>query len=138
MVGYRYYDTKNVEPQFPFGYGLSYSKFDYSDLKVNGKGDNVVGSVKVTNNSKIDGDEVVQVYVHPINPSIFRPVHELKYFKKVFVKAGDTVSVDFVLNKGAFSYYDVHVGDWIVDKCNYEIEIGRNSRLIVLKAPVSL
>lgn len=138
MVGYRYYDTKNVDTQFPFGYGLSYSKFDFSDLKVNGKGDNVVGSVKVTNNSKIDGDEVVQVYVHPINPSIFRPVHELKYFKKVFVKAGDTVSVDFVLNKGAFSYYDVHVGDWIVDKCNYEIEIGRNSRLIVLKAPVSL
>lgn len=139
MVGYRYYDTKNVEPQFPFGYGLSYSNFVYSDLKVKKEGENEVsGSVKLKNAGKRDGYETVQVYVKPVDPAIDRPVHELKYFKKVFVKAGESVTVDFVLKKDAFSYYDVHKGDWTVDKCNYEIEIGKNSREIVASIPVLL
>ena len=139
MVGYRYYDTKNVEPQFPFGFGLSYSKFVYSNLKVENIGDNQVkGSVTLTNDSKVDGAEVVQVYVKPVNPSVERPIHELKYFKKMFVKAGESVNVNFILKQNAFSYYDIHTADWKVDKCNYEIEIGNNSQNIVARASVSL
>ncbi|MDP4275157.1 MAG: glycoside hydrolase family 3 C-terminal domain-containing protein, partial [Bacteroidota bacterium] len=139
MVGYRYYDTKNVEPQFPFGYGLSYSDFVYSDLTAETTRNNeVTGSVKVSNKGNLDGYEVVQVYVKPINPAVDRPVHELKYFKKVFVKAGETIDVKFILKQDAFSYYDVQVGDWVVDQCKYELEIGKNSRDIVLNTSVSL
>lgn len=139
MVGYRYYDTKNIEPQFPFGYGLSYSNFVYSDLSVKPTHNNTVeGSVKVSNNGNLDGYEVVQVYVKPINPAVDRPVHELKFFKKVFLKAGSSLNVDFLLNQDTFSYYDVHVGDWVVDKCKYDLEIGKNSRDIVLRTSVSL
>jgi len=139
MEGYRYYDTENVVPEFPFGYGLSYTNYEYSDLQVKKVGENEVsGNVTVTNSGKMDGNEVVQIYVKPVNPSIERPVHELKFFKKVFVKAGQSVKVDFDLKQDAFSYYDVHRGDWTVDKCNYEIEVGRNSQSIVLHSPISL
>lgn len=139
LVGYRYYDTKNVEPQYPFGYGLSYSSFVYNDLKVKKCGANSVnGSVKLKNVSKVDGYEVVQIYVRPINPSIERPVHELKYFKKVFVKAGNTAIVKFSLKQDAFSYYNVHTEKWVVDKCNYMIEIGKDSRTVVAKAFIPL
>lgn len=137
MVGYRYYDTKNVTPQFPFGYGLSYSKFNYGPLTVRKNGDQITGHFRLSNVSKVDGAEVVQVYVHPVDPSISRPVHELKYFKKVFVGAGKTTDVDFSLPASAFSYYDVHKGDWKVDRCNYEIEVGTNSRNILQRAPVA-
>jgi beta-glucosidase len=137
MVGYRYYDTKNVTPQFPFGYGLYYSKFDYGPLTVRKNGDQITGHFRLSNVSKVDGAEVVQVYVHPVNPSVSRPVHELKYFKKVFVGAGKTTDVDFSLPASAFSYYDVHKGDWKVDRCNYEIEVGTNSRNILQRAPVA-
>lgn len=137
MVGYRYYDTKNVTPQFPFGYGLSYSKFSYGPLTVRKNGDQITGHFRLSNVSKVDGAEVVQVYVHPVDPSISRPVHELKYFKKVFVGAGKTTDVDFSLPASAFSYYDVHKGDWKVDRCNYEIEVGTNSRNILQRAPVA-
>lgn len=137
MVGYRYYDTKNVTPQFPFGYGLSYSKFNYGPLTVRKNGDQITGHFRLSNVSKVDGAEVVQVYVHPVNPSVSRPVHELKYFKKVFVGAGKTTDVDFSLPASAFSYYDVHKGDWKVDRCNYEIEVGTNSRNILQRAPVA-
>ncbi|MCI1741714.1 MAG: glycoside hydrolase family 3 C-terminal domain-containing protein [Prevotella sp.] len=137
MVGYRYYDTKNVTPQFPFGYGLSYSKFNYGPLTVRRNGDQITGHFRLSNVSKVDGAEVVQVYVHPVNPSVNRPVHELKYFKKVFVGAGKATDVDFTLPASAFSYYDVHKGDWKVDRCNYEIEVGTNSRNILRRAPVA-
>lgn len=139
MVGYRYYDTKNVKPEFPFGYGLSYTDFEYSDLTlVKGDHDNVVGRVTVKNTGSRDGKEVVQVYVKPLNASVFRPVHELKYFKKVEIPAGSSVTVEFELDKDAFSYYDTSIADWTVDRCDYEIEVGRNSADIVLRQPVSL
>lgn len=139
MVGYRYYDTKNVKPEFPFGYGLSYTKFDYSNLTVDNDGENAVkGSVTVKNSGKVDGKEVVQVYVRPVNPSVFRPAHELKFFKKVEIPAGKSVNVDFTLNKHAFSYYDVNIANWKVDKCDYVIEVGTNSENIVLSKPISL
>lgn len=138
MVGYRYYDTKNVEPEFPFGYGLSYTSFNYNKLSVSRSGQKVSATVEVKNTGSCAGAEVVQLYVHPVNPSVFRPSHELKGFEKVFLKAGEQKVVSFNLDEDAFSYFDVQKNDWKVDGCQYEIEIGRNSRDIVLHQPVSL
>lgn len=138
LLGYRYYDTKDVEPQFPFGFGLSYSTFLFEHLKVYKIGkDRIAGSIDVKNASKNDGYEVVQVYVHPINPSVSRPVHELKFFKKVFVKAGTTINVPFILKSDAFSYFNINFNKWMVDKCKYMVEIGKDSRTILEKALVS-
>ena len=138
LLGYRYYDTKDVEPQFPFGFGLSYSTFLFEHLKVHKTGkDRIAGSIDVKNTSKNDGYEVVQVYVHPINPSVSRPVHELKFFKKIFVKAGTIVKVPFILKSDAFSYFNVKLNKWMVDKCKYMVEIGKDSRTIVEKTLVN-
>ena len=128
-VGYRYFDTAETEPEFAFGYGLSYTSFDYRDMKLRKTGPaGVAGSVEVHNTGDRDGYEVVQVYVRPLAPSVERPGHELKWFRKVFVPAGESVRVDFELGKDAFSYYDVHRADWTVDPGEYEIEVCRDSR----------
>jgi beta-glucosidase len=138
MVGYRYYDTKNVAPEFPFGYGLSYTSFNYKNLKVSRSSKEVLVTVELKNTGSRDGAEVVQLYVHPVNPTVFRPVHELKGFQKIFLKAGEQKTISFSLGDDAFSYFDVTKNDWKIDRCNYEIELGRNSRDIVLHQPVSL
>lgn len=137
MVGYRYYDTKQVEPEFAFGYGLSYTDFQYSKLKLlKGNNHTVNCRVCVKNTGKTDGAEVVQLYVKPLNPSVERPVHELKALKKVFIKAGETVNVNFTLPESAFSYFNVSKNDWSFDGCKYAIQVGRNSRDIVLSSTV--
>lgn len=138
MVGYRYFDTQKIQPQFPFGYGLSYSSFSFDNLKLTKEDSIIRGQVEVKNTSNVDGYEVVQVYVKPISPSVERPVHELKAFKKVFVKSGESITVDFSLDKDAFSYYDVHIGDWKVDRGQYEIEIGTNSENIVAHEVINI
>jgi len=132
MIGYRYYDTKKVAPQFPFGYGLSYTTFAYTKINAKKTGCHAItGNVYVKNTGHRDGLEVVQIYVKPLNPSVDRPVHELKAFKKVFVKAGRTIKVDFTLDDSSFSYFDVQKNDWVVDHGKYEIQAGRNSREIL-------
>lgn len=132
MLGYRYYDTKKMKPQFPFGSGLSYTTFEYAKMNVTKAGSHtVMGDVYVKNTGKRDGLNVVQIYIKPLNPSVDRPVHELKAFKKVFVKAGQTVRVDFVLDDRSFSYFDVQKNDWVVDHGQYEIQAGANSREIL-------
>ncbi|MDP4201057.1 MAG: glycoside hydrolase family 3 C-terminal domain-containing protein [Bacteroidota bacterium] len=132
MIGYRYFDTKQVEPQFPFGYGLSYATFAYTKMNAVKAGNHAVkGSLMVKNTSKRDGYEVVQIYVKPLTPSVERPVHELKAFKKVFVKAGQTVKVDFTLDDSSFSYFDPGKNDWVVDHGRYEIQAGASSRNIL-------
>ncbi len=138
MVGYRYYDTKGVEPMFPFGYGLSYTTFAYGDLAVTADGCRVKGSLTVSNTGKKDGKETVQVYVRPLTPSVFRPAHELKAFEKVEVPAGGRKEVSFELGPDAFSYYDVGSGDWRVDPGEYLIEVGYDSRHILLSEKVTI
>lgn len=128
MVGYRYYDTKNKAPEFPFGFGLSYTKFTYSNLIISKTGKTVKGSITIKNTGPVDGSEVVQFYVKPLHPSIFRPAHELKAFKKVFIKAGQSQTVQFDMSADAFSYYDAKLKGWKVDNGNYEIEAGASSR----------
>lgn len=128
MVGYRYYDTKKVEPQFPFGYGLSYTSFNYGKLTLIRKGKAVTGTITVTNTGSRDGAEVLQVYVKPLTPTVKRPVHELKSFKKLFIKKGETQTMAFQLNSDAFSFYDDKTGTWKVDGGQYEIQVGASSR----------
>jgi beta-glucosidase len=145
-VGYRYYDTKKVEPQFPFGFGLSYTTFDYSDLKAVNRiefaGKNpikdVVVSVKVRNTGTRAGAEVVQVYVHDGHSKIDRPVHELKAFERVELKPGETRTVQFSLQNPAFSYWSPKTKGWVMEPGTFEVQVGASSRDIKLRAAVKV
>ncbi len=131
MVGYRYYDTINVEPQFPFGYGLSYTRFSFGSLRASQKNGRVFLNISVKNTGKRDGMETVQIYVRPLKPSVSRPVHELKAFQKIFLKAGESRRVDFQLGPDAFSYFNEARDQWQVDPSAYEIQAGVSSRQIL-------
>jgi len=140
-VGYRYYDTKNIEPQFPFGFGLSYTTFEYSDLKLNriefaGRDGRWECSVKVRNTGQRAGAEVVQLYVHDGHSKIDRPAHELKAFDRVELKAGESQTIQFKLDNSAFEYWSPQTKAWTLDPGTFEIQIGASSRDIRLKAPV--
>jgi beta-glucosidase len=145
-VGYRYFDTKKVEPQFPFGFGLSYTTFEYSDLKavqsLSFNGRNGVYGVQVTlsvkNTGSRDGAEVVQLYLHDGHSKIDRPVHELKGFQRVELKAGETKQVHFTLDRAALSYWSPEKKNWVADPGKFEIQIGASSRDIRLRAPLEL
>ncbi len=144
-VGYRYYDTKNVEPQFPFGFGLSYTKFEYSDLKVTplmlakGAGHSgAVVSLTVQNTGKRAGAEIVQLYVHDGHSTIDRPAHELKGFKRVELKPGESQTVGFTLGRDALSYWSPDKKAWVAEPGTFEIQVGASSRDIRLKAPLEL
>jgi beta-glucosidase len=144
-VGYRYYDTKNVEPLFPFGFGLSYTTFAYSGLNVtpfaaaggNHHGGAVV-SLTLRNTGSRAGAEVVQLYVHDGHSKIDRPAHELKGFKRVALKPGESQTVAFTLGRDAFSYWSPETKGWVADPGTFEIQVGSSSRDIRLKAPLEL
>jgi beta-glucosidase len=141
-VGYRYFDTKNVEPQFPFGFGLSYTTFKYSDLTVTP--DKVTGdqpievSLKVTNTGTRAGAEVVELYVHDGHSKIDRPVHELKGFHRVELKPGESQTVKFNLDRAALSYWNTAKEAWEAAPGRFEIQAGASSRDIRLTAPLVL
>jgi beta-glucosidase len=140
FVGYRHYDAKNVEPLFAFGHGLSYTSFEYSNLKVSPAKtkDKIKVSVDVTNTGKVAGKEVVQVYVSDIACSVPRPFKELKAFKKVNLKAGEKKKVEFTLTKEALSFYDVKLKDWVAEPGDFEILVGSSSRDIRARGKVTL
>lgn len=125
-VGYRYFSTMGVPTLYPFGYGLSYSKFIYNDFNIYFENDEVKISFKVTNDSDIDGKEVIQIYVGELTKCVYRPVKELKAFKKVFIKAHDTVEVTLSLKHDAFAYYSINHHAWIVNKGFFNIEVAEN------------
>jgi beta-glucosidase len=142
-VGYRYYDTKKVEPQFPFGFGLSYTTFEYSDLKLDrtGSGEkngNWSFSVNVRNTGSRRGAEVVEVYVHDGHSKIDRPVHELKAFSRIELQPGETRAVQFSLQNSAFSYWSPEKKDWVLEPGTFAVEVGASSRDIRLKVPVKV
>jgi beta-glucosidase len=138
MVGYRYYDTKNIQPEFPFGFGLSYTTFAYGKVKLKKTGNSVTGTIQITNTGNRDGAEVVQVYVKPLNPAVFRPLHELKAFRKVYIAKGKQQNVSFSLGPDGFAYYDVSIQKWKVDPGKYEIQVGSSSRDIRAKALITI
>jgi beta-glucosidase len=134
MVGYRYFDTRKVDPEFPFGFGLSYTSFTFDSLKLDLQPDGVHATVTVRNTGDRDGMCAAQFYVRPVSPSVGRPTHELKAFRKVMVKAGGSAPVAVVLGDDAFSYYDVARSAWRVDPGPYEIQVGTSSRDILDRA----
>jgi beta-glucosidase len=141
-VGYRYFDSKKVEPLFPFGFGLSYTSFEYSGLTVTpGKvsGNQPVSvRLKVKNTGARDGAEVVQLYVHDGHAKIDRPVRELKGFQRVELKAGETKTVEFTLDRAALSYWSPEKKDWVAEPGTFELQVGASSRDIRLHAPLAL
>lgn len=140
-VGYRYYDKKKIMPLFPFGYGLSYTTFDYSNLVLNKQeikdDETLVVSVDVTNTGKVAGQEIVQLYVHDVESSYFRPVKELKGFQKVSLKPGETRIVSMELGYRDFAYYHPAYKAWVAEEGEFEILVGRSSADICMKGKLT-
>jgi beta-glucosidase len=136
LVGYRWFDAKKIEPAFPFGYGLSYTTFKYSHLKLvpaDKTNEIVTAQFEIKNTGKVAGAEVAQLYVHENNPSVMRPEKELKGFKKIFLKPGEKQTVTLPLNQRAFAFYDPAKAGWVAEAGDYQIEIGSSSRDLRLK-----
>lgn len=142
FVGYRHYDTSKVAVAYPFGFGLSYTDFAYSNLSVTATGPTSAHvSLSVTNTGTRDGADVVQLYVappaSPVTP-VARPVHELKEFAKVVLAAGESREVSFDLDSRAFAYWSERLHDWRAVKGEYRIEVARSSRDVALSASVAI
>ena len=137
LVGYRWFDTKKIEPLFPFGYGLSYTTFKYSGLKLVPDKDAAHPAVTIeftlANTGKREGAEVAQVYVQPLHPSVTRPLKELKGFARVSLKPGEKRKVSIRLEQNAFSFYDPDKNGWVAEKGGYKILVGGSSRDIALQ-----
>jgi beta-glucosidase len=141
-VGYRYFDKHKIEPLFPFGYGLSYTKFDYSDLKVSPKdassGQPVEVSLQVRNSGSRPGAEVVELYVHDGHSSVDRPVQELKGFQRVVLAPGESKSVHFTLDRSAMAFYSTVKKDWVAEPGQFDVLVGSSSRDIRMKTSFML
>lgn len=147
LVGYRYHVTAKhnglpnalPQPRFPFGFGLSYSHYVYSNASAKVNADNSVDvEFDVTNTSETDGVEIAQIYVREVSPKVFRPYMELKGFERVNVAAGATVRVKATLNGDAFAYYSVSEDRWLIEGGAYELLIGTNSADTPLCLPITL
>ncbi|MCR4660770.1 MAG: glycoside hydrolase family 3 C-terminal domain-containing protein [Clostridia bacterium] len=142
FVGYRYFDTVNKEVEYPFGYGLSYTKFEYSDIKVS-KDDikddeEITVSFKIKNVGEYAGKEIAQVYVKQNDSKVFKANKELKGFTKVFLEKGEEKEVTITLNSRSFAYYNTKVNDWYVESGNYTILVGAASNDIKLQADIKI
>ncbi len=145
-VGYRYYDTKNVEPAFPFGFGLSYTKFEYSNLHVAEVAE--IGgpqtsraysaTLNVKNTGTRAGTEVIQLYIHDAHSKVDRPVHELKGFGRLTLNPGETKLAHFTISRDALSYWSPEKKDWVAEPGEFEVQIGASSRDIRLRAKLML
>lgn len=142
FVGYRYYDKKNIKTLFPFGYGLSYTTFEYTDILVDKKEisdkETLKVFVKVKNTGNVIGKEIVQLYVRDKESSVSRPEKELKGFEKLELKPGEEKAISFSLDKRSFAYYSTELCDWHVETGEFEIIIGGSSRDIQLKETVKV
>jgi len=141
FVGYRYYATKKMDVLFPFGHGLSYTTFEYSNLRLGAEKitdkDELTVSVDVTNTGKMSGKEIVQIYVAPPEDGeAIRPARELRAFAKVALNPGETKTVTFTLGKRAFAYYHEEMRDWFVESGTYTVIAARSSIDTALSAPV--
>ena len=128
FMGYRYYDKKQVPVAFPFGFGLSYTTFKYTNLQLNIESDSVTAQLSVTNTGNVAGTETVQAYVANKTSQIEKPVKALANFAKVTLQPGETKTVSLTLNQRAFSWYNPDISDWQVDNGEYDILIGASSQ----------
>ena len=142
FVGYRYYDKKKMDVLFPFGFGLSYTTFEYSGLKLSAEKikdtDTLTVSVTVKNTGSRAGKETVQLYVGDVESTPLRPVRELKGFAKVALQPGESKAVSFTLDKRSFAYWNQQIHDWHVETGVFTVEVGGSSRDLPLKAEVTV
>ena len=138
FVGYRWFDKKNIYPLFPFGYGLSYTSFSYTDVEAKPAGDSYEVTFKVKNTGNVDGVEIPQLYVHDPDESIISPVKELKKFDRISLKPGETKQVEFVLAIPDFAHYNADKEAWETHPGTYDILIGSSSRDIKLNCKVKV
>ncbi len=137
-VGYRYFDTHDRDVFFPFGFGLSYTTFEFSGLDLDVKDGVVRIRATVTNTGDREGAEVVQVDVHHKNPPVDRPVRELKGFEKVHLAAGSSATVEIELDETAFSFFHPDEHKWVTEPGTCQIQLGSSSRDIRLTGDVEL
>jgi beta-glucosidase len=134
LVGYRWFDTKKIEPMYCFGYGLSYTNYAYAGLHTNQKnyhtGDNITATLQVTNKGKYSGKETVQLYISKPVSLVERAEKELKAFKKVTIPAGKTINVTLTIPVKDLAYYDVVQGKWVIEKGQYKLLAGTSSKEI--------
>ncbi len=137
-VGYRYYDTYNVKPQFAFGYGLSYTTFEYGKLAVTPGAQRATVTLTVRNSGPTAGAEVVQLYVKDVKSAVKRPEKELKAFEKVFLKPGESKTVTLQLPAESFQYYDEARKQWVLEPGQFDLLVGSSSRDIRQTGSVTL
>ncbi len=142
LVGYRWFDTKKINVMYPFGYGLTYTTFEYANLKTDkkkyGKDDVIAISVELKNSGKVAADEVAQVYVHRINPSVEWPQKELKAFSRVSLNPGESKTVTLEIPVKNLKYWNETKQAWDDDLCNMEIQVGASAGEIKLKKEINL
>jgi beta-glucosidase len=137
-VGYRHYDKNNIAPKFEFGYGLSYSTFEYSNLAVKDLGDKVEVKYTIKNTSNVDGKEISQIYYSAPCKEIDRPVKELCEYSKDLIKAGEEKEITVLVDKERLTYFDVKKDDFVMEKGEHTIMVGASSRNIKLQAKIVL
>jgi beta-glucosidase len=132
FVGYRYYDRKKLAPLFPFGHGLSYTSFEYSNLRLSAQtiqpGEELTVNVDVRNSGQRPGKEVVQLYVRDVASTVARPEKELKAFHKVALEPNETKTLSFTLGREAFWYFDSARNAWATEPGEFEVLVGASSR----------
>ncbi len=136
--GYRYYDARGLEPQYPFGHGLSYTSFEYSDLSVHvelrGEGQTIAAAFAVKNSGSVFGKEVVQLYVGYVNSAARRAVRDLRGFEKIGLQPGESRRVTIEVPADELRYWDTEAGGWVFEEIEYRIDVGASSRDIRLAA----
>ena len=137
-VGYRYYDKVEKDVLFPFGYGLSYTNFMYSNLKINQNNTDIEVSLKIKNIGNVKGKEIAQVYISKENSNIYRAKKELKGFEKIELESGEEKEIVVHLNKDLFNYYDVKSKKWSIESGKYKILVGKSSKDIVLESEIDI
>lgn len=139
FVGYRYYDALNDNRvAYPFGHGLSYTNFSFNDLDVVQNKNNIEVTLTVSNTGRVKGAEVVQIYVSNPQTTVFKPIKELRAFKKVYLDAGESKTITLTIDKNDLAYYNPLAKQWVIENGDYTIHVARSSKDIVISQDVAL
>lgn len=138
FVGYRYYATAKKPVRYPFGYGLSYTSFEYRDMQVREEKNSLIVSCEVNNTGIRDGAEVVQLYVRAPQSDVFKPERELRAFRKVYIKAGGSIKVELTVPKAELRYFDAKKKDWVLEGGEYELQLCSDCQTVIFSKSVRL